>query len=77
MGGEIRRGLGLVSSLADLDAQLAKLDPDVPFPTEALGEPRGRQGTPRERVVLPYGWLDSRELGDEDLSAAESDVSGG
>ena len=77
VGGEIRRGLGLVSSLADLDAQLAKLDPDVPFPTEALGEPRGRQGTPRERVVLPYGWLDSRELGDEDLSAAESDVSGG
>ncbi|WP_052462561.1 tRNA dihydrouridine synthase DusB [Nigerium massiliense] len=77
VGGDIRRNLGLVSSLADLDAQLERLDPDVPFPVEALGEPRGRQGTPRERVICPQGWLDTRELGDEDLSAAESDVSGG
>ena len=32
---------------------------------------------PRERVVLPYGWLDSPCLGDEDIADAESDVSGG
>ena len=77
VGGEIRRELGLVSSLADLDAQLSRLDPSEPFPTAELGLPRGRQGTPRERVTCPSGWLDSQILGDEDLSAAESDVSGG
>ena len=42
-----------------------------------LGTPRGRQGTPREKVVLPYGWLDSTEIGDADLAEAESDASGG
>jgi len=77
IGGEIRQALGLVSSLAELDAQLARLDPDQPFPVGELGEPRGRQGTPRARVVCPYGWLDSRTLGAADLSDAESDVSGG
>ncbi len=77
IGGDVRRNLGLVSSLADLDAQLARLDPDVAFPTEEVGVPRGRQGTPRARVTVPTGWLDSRTLGDTDLSAAESDVSGG
>ena len=77
IGGETRHALGLVSSLAGLDAQLARLDPDEPFPAGALGEPRGRQGTPRAHVVCPYGWLDSQTLGDADLSAAESDVSGG
>lgn len=77
VGGELRRGLAMVSSFAELDALLAQLDADQPFPTVDLGAPRGRQGTPREHVVLPYGWLDSQELGEEDLSAAESDASGG
>ena len=61
--------------LAELAGLLDQLDPEVEFPRAELGSPRGRQGSARERVVLPYGWLDSRELGDEDLSAAESDVS--
>jgi hypothetical protein len=26
-----------------------------------LGTPRGRQGSPRERVVLPEGWLDDTD----------------
>ncbi len=77
VGGELRRGLAMVSSLAELDAQLAQLDPSVPYPAAELGTPRGRQGTPRARVVLPYGWLDSTELGEEDIAAAESDASGG
>lgn len=77
IGGEIRAALGLVASLADLDAQLARLDADQPFPVHELGQPRGRQGTPRARVTCPYGWLDSQTLGDADLSDAESDVSGG
>ncbi|MDN5571705.1 MAG: tRNA dihydrouridine synthase DusB [Propionibacteriaceae bacterium] len=77
VGGELRRGLASISSLPELDALLARLDADEPFPAVVLGAPRGRLGTPREKVTLPYGWLDSRTLGDEDLSAAESDVSGG
>jgi len=60
-GGELRRSLGLVSSLADLDRLLADLDPDEPFPERELGTPRGRQGAPRERVVLPEGWLDDTD----------------
>ena len=32
---------------------------------------------PRDKVILPYGWLDSPQLGDADIAAAESDASGG
>ena len=60
-GGEMRRSLGLVSSLAALDALLADLDLDEPFPVAELGTPRGRQGSPRSRVVLPEGWLDDTD----------------
>ena len=60
-GGEMRRSLGLVDSLASLDRLLAGLDPDEPFPVSELGAPRGRQGSPRERVVLPEGWLDDAD----------------
>jgi hypothetical protein len=67
----------MVTSLAELDELLGRLDPDEAFPSDVLGAPRGRQGTPRDKVVLPYGWLDSVELGGADLSAAESDASGG
>lgn len=77
VGGDLRRSLATISSFADLDAALAQLDPSVPFPAGELGTPRGRQGTPREKVVLPYGWLDSTELGDTDIGEAESDASGG
>ena len=77
LGGELRRGLAMVSSLAELDALLAALDADQPFPATELGAPRGRQGTPRDRVTLPYGWLDSTELGQADISDAECEASGG
>jgi nifR3 family TIM-barrel protein len=77
VGGEVRRALAMVSSLAELDQLLSRLDAAEPFPAGELGVPRGRQGTPRDRVVMPSGWLDSTELGDADLRAAECDVSGG
>jgi len=77
IGGDLRRAFATVSSLAELDENIAQLDPTATYPEHELGTPRGRQGTPRAHVTLPYGWLDRRELGDEDLSAAESDVSGG
>jgi nifR3 family TIM-barrel protein len=60
-GGEMRRSLGLVESLASLDVLLAGLDPDEPFPASELGAPRGRQGSPRSRVALPEGWLDDTD----------------
>lgn len=77
VGGQTRRALSTVSSFAELDALLSGLDPDAELSPDERGKPRGRQGTPRAHVTLPYGWLDSRELGDEDLFAAESNVSGG
>ncbi|EHK84451.1 tRNA dihydrouridine synthase DusB [Rhodococcus pyridinivorans] len=58
-GSEIRNGLARVSTLAELDDLLGKLDHDVPFPADA-GGPRGRQGSPSS-VALPDGWLDDPE----------------
>lgn len=60
-GGELRHQLALVDSLASLDELLAGLDDDAPFPEHELGTPRGRQGSPRKRVVLPDGWLDDTD----------------
>ncbi|MDH2415545.1 tRNA dihydrouridine synthase DusB [Nocardioides sp. CER19] len=74
-GGAMRRDLGLVKTLADIDVLLADLDPDEPFPASELGAPRGRQGSPREKVVLPEGWLDDTDgVG---CVIAEDTVSGG
>ncbi|WP_156753959.1 tRNA dihydrouridine synthase DusB [Actinokineospora pegani] len=56
VGGELRRGFAMVSSLAELDDHLGQLDHDAPYPAEAEG-PRGRQGSPG-KVALPDGWLD-------------------
>ncbi len=60
-GGELRHQLALVDSLASLDALLAGLDDAAPFPERELGTPRGRQGAPRKKVVLPDGWLDDTD----------------
>ena len=60
-GGELRHQLALVDSLASLDVLLAGLDDDAPFPEHELGTPRGRQGAPRKKVVLPDGWLDDTD----------------
>ncbi|TKG73043.1 tRNA dihydrouridine synthase DusB [Prauserella endophytica] len=56
IGSELRRSFAMVSSLAELDDLIARLDHHAPFPTDALG-PRGRQGSPG-KVTLPHGWLD-------------------
>lgn len=77
VGGDTRRKLAMVSSLEELDALLATLDPDASFPDTELGKPRGRQGGPRRKVILPYGWLDDTTGCELDLGEAELDVSGG
>ncbi|WP_139980730.1 tRNA dihydrouridine synthase DusB [Nocardioides litoris] len=76
-GGTVRRSLGLVSTLADLDALLADLDPTEPFPVAELGTPRGRQGSPRDRVVLPEGWLDDTDGTDSIAAEDAGETSGG
>ncbi|RNL65489.1 tRNA dihydrouridine synthase DusB [Nocardioides marmoriginsengisoli] len=76
-GGDLRHALALVSSLAELERLLAELDGDEPFPTVVLGAPRGRQGSPRKRVVLPEGWLDDEDGTGLSLQEDADEVSGG
>ena len=76
LGGELRQELGVVSSLTGLDDLLSRIDPDEPFPRHELNSPRGRQGSPRSKVTMPYGWLSSRTLDDHDLDD-EVDAQGG
>ena len=78
-GGTVRSSLALVDSLAALDRLLDGLDLDAPWPGEPAEGPRGRAGSPRH-VVLPEGWLTSRELSPEhaaEVAAAEEHHSGG
>jgi tRNA-dihydrouridine synthase len=76
-GGPLRHALALVSALSELDALLAELDPDEPFPVAELGTPRGRQGSPRKRVVLPEGWLDDTDGSGWGMTEELSETSGG
>ncbi len=76
-GGELRHSLALVDSLAALDVLLADLDPDEPFPVTELGSPRGRQGSPRDRVVLPEGWLDDADGSSLRLTEETTETTGG
>ncbi|WP_018155098.1 tRNA dihydrouridine synthase DusB [Demetria terragena] len=78
VGSHVRSSLATVVSLSSLDDLVATLDLDQDWPADADG-PRGRAGSER-RVVLPEGWLDSRELdgvGADAIAAAELSVSGG
>ncbi|MEU1429450.1 tRNA dihydrouridine synthase DusB [Nocardia sp. NPDC005746] len=60
VGSALRRQFATVTSLAQIGDLVGQLDPDVPFPEDALG-PRGRQGSPQAKVALPDGWLDDPE----------------
>ena len=75
-GKDVRSSLGMVSSFAQLDDLLSRLDPTEPYPVAELGTPRGRQGTPK-RVSVPDGWLDSREISAPLDPLAEDSTSGG
>ncbi|HJF50335.1 MAG TPA: tRNA dihydrouridine synthase DusB, partial [Brachybacterium paraconglomeratum] len=79
VGGDMRRRLATMESLADLDEKLSELDLDAPYPGADVEGPRGRTGHPRNATV-PAGWMDTRELSDEHrarLHEAELDISGG
>jgi nifR3 family TIM-barrel protein len=78
VGGEARRSLGLVTSLAELRGLLDALG-DSPYPGADAEGARGRQGTPK-RPACPEGWLDTRDITpdlEERLREAELSVSGG
>jgi nifR3 family TIM-barrel protein len=77
VGGELRHSLAMISTFDELDALLAQLDHDAPYPQGELGRPRGRQGSPRHKVVMPTGWLDDTSGCELDLADAELDTSGG
>lgn len=77
VGGDRRRALGLIDTLAELDALLADLDADEPYPVSELGAPRGRQGSPRGRVVLPEGWLDDTDGRSTVLVETADEATGG
>jgi nifR3 family TIM-barrel protein len=75
VGSEVRSAMANASSLAELDDLLARLDVAQPFPEAILGQPRGRTSGARG-VVLPQGWLDSRESRDIPTEAELSDGGG-
>ncbi|WP_232534360.1 tRNA dihydrouridine synthase DusB [Plantactinospora sp. KBS50] len=75
VGGELRRGLAMVSSLAELDDLLGRLDPAEPFPLDALGQPRGRTNAPG-KVFLPDGWLADRDSAEVPAGAELADSGG-
>ena len=56
VGGEQRRAMAQLDSLAELDAAVARLDHSQPMPVEALRMARGHTNGPRP-VSLPEGWL--------------------
>ena len=59
VGGDMRRRLVTMESLADLDEKLAELDLSAPYPGEAVEGPRGRSGHARH-VAAPTGRLARR-----------------
>jgi nifR3 family TIM-barrel protein len=75
----IRQALGTVTSLAELDDLLGRIDTDQEFNVEVGEGPRGRTSGNRP-PTLPDGWLDSDCLDARSalvLAEAELSVSGG
>jgi len=71
---KLRMDVMQVSSLDDLRAIVAALDPGQPFPPSAMRVPRGKSAGTQE-VSLPSGYLD--DLEDITPPAEESHVDGG
>ncbi|MET0903573.1 MAG: tRNA dihydrouridine synthase DusB [Acidimicrobiales bacterium] len=76
VGGAVRKQAGLVSTLADLDAVVAQLDPVAELAPNALRAARGHTNGPRP-VVLPDGWLERIDDPTPPDREAEALVSGG
>ena len=79
VGGDTRRALAMVESLAQLEEIYGTMDPSLPYPGEGAEGQRGRAGSPKQ-PKLPDGWLNSRDssmIDYAELAEAERDDSGG
>lgn len=76
VGGEFRRRMQEIDTLADLDVVLADIDPDAHLPVDALRIPRSHKGGPK-KPALPPQWLDEPDSPLALSEAAETLVSGG
>jgi nifR3 family TIM-barrel protein len=79
IGGEVRSGLAMASSLQEIDDLLGMLDWSAPYPGADVEGPRGRAGHAK-KTALPDRWLESRDVDSEFrkvLAAAEMHHSGG
>jgi nifR3 family TIM-barrel protein len=56
-----RAALVGITSLEEMDAALARLDPDEPFPTATVRANRVKDGRMQWRVALPANYLDDRD----------------
>jgi tRNA-dihydrouridine synthase len=73
-GSALRQELMQVRSLSELEARLAGVPRDMPFPPEAMRVQRGKTGG-TQKVALPEGYLD--RLDDDTPPEAEDADSGG
>lgn len=73
---DLRRQVGEISSVSQLEAALSDLDSDEPYPPSALRLPRGKRTAP-QRVSLPEGYLDRLDDPSPPDPSAESAISGG
>jgi nifR3 family TIM-barrel protein len=76
VGPEIRRRLAEMSSLAELEATLGRIDPKMGLPPSARRLPRGHTDGPRP-VALPDGWLERPDDPNPPASGGDEAVSGG
>jgi nifR3 family TIM-barrel protein len=79
IGGDVRSGLAMASSLQEIDDLLGQLEWAAPYPGADAEGPRGRAGHPK-KPSLPDRWLESRDVDAEFrkvLAAAELHHSGG
>lgn len=67
LGGDLRRTLSTVESIAHLDEIFGTMDAEMPYPGIGAEGQRGRAGSPK-RVHLPDGWLDSRTCDTIDMA---------
>jgi nifR3 family TIM-barrel protein len=72
----LRERLIRIESLTQLEKILCEVDPDLPFPTDAMRARRGKRGG-RQRVVLPDGFLDDLQDATPPGEDAELAISGG
>jgi nifR3 family TIM-barrel protein len=73
---ELRERFMHLSTLAELDEALSRVDPHAPFPRHSLRVPRGKSsGT--QSVSLPPGYLDQRDDATPPGAEAEDEFSGG